>query len=303
MKITATLTTLGLTLFLLGAAYPCHAQATPLRSGEYLLGNDGLNSTAAPSADVTAELPAPDQSGSGTASAGATGNDDQWHFSLSPYLWFAGTHGTVGAFGRDVGFKASAADMLSHFRLGVMGIGEARRNRLLASIDFMYMRLGDNQALPFPNLPATTANVTANIVILTPKIGFRLINQPKIKADFLTGFRYWYFGENLNFTPSRLGLNFSKSQNWVDPLVGGRIEGALAPKVVATIAGDVGGWGTGSQIEYQIAGVLGYKLKPSMTLQAGYRYLYFDYEKGGQANAVVKTALSGIILGVTLNLK
>jgi hypothetical protein len=72
---------------------------------------------------------------------------------------------------------------------------------------------------------------------------------------------------------------------------------------VATIAGDVGGWGTGSQIEYQIAGVLGYKLKPSMTLQAGYRYLYFDYEKGGQANAVVKTALSGIILGVTLNLK
>ena len=301
MKITAILTTLVLTLFLLGAAYPCDAQATPLRNGEYLSGGDGLDSTAAPSADVTSELPAADQSGSGTA--GGTGNDNQWHFSLSPYLWFAGTHGTVGALGRDVGFKASAADMLSHFRFGVMGIGEARRNRLLTSIDFMYMRLGDNKALPFPNLLATTANITANLVVLTPKVGIRLINQPKIKADFLTGFRYWYFGENLNFSPSRLGLNFSKSQNWVDPLVGGRIEGALAPKVITTIAGDVGGWGTGSQLEYQIAGLLGYKLKPSMTLQAGYRYLYFDYQTNGPANAIVKTALSGVIFGVTLNLK
>jgi hypothetical protein len=303
MKTTAILATLVLTLFLFGAAYPSHAQATPLRNGEYRLGSDGLDSSAAPTADVTAELPAADQSGSGTAAASGTGNDDQWHFSVSPYLYFPGIHGTVGALGRDVGFKASAADLLSHFRFGVMGIGEARRNRFLTSIDLMYMRLGENQALPFPNLLATTANLTANLVILTPKVGFRLINGEKIKADFLTGFRYWYFGENLNFTPSRLGLNFSKSQNWVDPLVGGRIEGALAPKVITTIAGDVGGWGTGSQLEYQIAGLLGYKLKPSMTLQGGYRYLYFDYQKSGPANAIVRTAMSGVIFGVTLNLK
>jgi hypothetical protein len=101
----------------------------------------------------------------------------------------------------------------------------------------MYMRLGDDKALPFPNLMANTAKFTANVFIIAPKVGFRLINEEKFKADFLTGFRYWYFGENLSFTPSRLGLNFSKSQSWVDPLVGGRIEAALAPKVVTIIAG------------------------------------------------------------------
>jgi len=304
MKAATMLISLLLSLFLFGIARPCDAQAALVGNGTYLLApNDDVNSRAVPTPAVTGELSTIDQSGSVAAPTVETGNDNQWHFSLSPYLWFAGTHGTVGAFGRDAGFKASAADMLSHFRFGAMGIGEARRNRLLTSIDFMYMRLGDNQALPFPNLRATTANITANLVILTPKVGIRLINQPKIKADFLTGFRYWYFGENLNFTPSRLGLNFSKSQNWVDPLVGGRIEGALASKVATTIAGDVGGWGTGSQIEYQLVGLLGYTLKPSMTLQGGYRYLYFDYEKSGPANAMVKTALSGVIFGVTLNFK
>lgn len=260
------------------------------------------NSTAATTPAVPSEMPPTGQSGSAYPASG-TGNDDQWHFSVSPYLYLAGMHGTIGAFGRDAGFKASVGDLLSKARFGIMGVGEARRNRFLANVDLMYMRLGDDKALPFPNLMAQTAKFTANQVVLTPKVGFRVLNEKMFKVDFLTGLRYWYFGENLSFTPSRLGLNFSKSQNWVDPLVGGRIEVALAPKVVTIIAGDVGGWGTGSQLEYQVVGLLGYKLKPKMTLQAGYRYMYFDYENGGRTNAIIKTALSGVVFGVTLNLK
>jgi hypothetical protein len=38
-------------------------------------------------------------------------------------------------------------------------------------------------------------------------------------------------------------------------------------------------------------------------LQGGYRYLYFDYQKGGPAAVTTNLALSGIVLGVTLNLK
>jgi hypothetical protein len=212
-------------------------------------------------------------------------------------------HGTVGAFGRDASFKASASDLLSHFRFGLLGYVEARHNRLLVPIDMMFMRLGDDKALPFPNVGANTANVKMTEFILTPKLGVRLIDGKMFKADALAGIRYWYMGENLQFSPSTLGLNFSKSQNFVDPVVGGRIEAAVSPKVVTTIAGDVGGWGTGSQLEYQVVGLLGYKLKPAMTLQAGYRYLYVDYAKSGQAAAVVKTAMSGVVLGVTLNLK
>ncbi len=267
-----------------------------------------VNTTPAPTFDVIAEPPAADPASpppqGGTAQAASSG-DNQWHLSVSPYLWLPWAHGTIGAFGNDLGYSVTPSDLLSHFRFGLLGTVEARRNRILTTVDMMYMRLGDNKALPAlpPPLIATSANFTANLFILTPKVGFRLINQKAIKADFLTGIRYWYFGENLNFSPSTLNLTFSKSQNWVDPLVGGRIEMAITPKTVFTVAGDVGGWGTGSQIEYQVVGILGYKLKPNLTLQGGYRYLYFDYEKGGAASATVKNALSGILLGATLNLK
>jgi hypothetical protein len=229
--------------------------------------------------------------------------DDQWHRSVSPYLWFPGTHGTAGAFNREIGYRASAIDLLSNFRFGLMGAAEARHDRVLFPIDMMWIRLRDDKALPFPGLSATSANIKAGMFILSPKTGFRVINAEKVKADFLMGVRYWHFGENLEFNPSRLGLNFSKSQNWVDPVIGGRIETTVSQKSVITIAGDVGGWGAASQLEYQMVGLIGYKLKPSMTLQAGYRYLYADYQKNGLANASNRFALSGIILGITLNLK
>jgi len=104
----------------------------------------------------------------------------------------------------------------------------------------------------------------------------------------------------LSFTPSTLGLNFKKSQNWVDPLVGGRITMPLSPKAEVTIAGDVGGWGTQAQLDYQVVGVLGYRIKPAMMLQAGFRYLDVNYRSGG---TILDFAMSGAFLGVTINLK
>jgi hypothetical protein len=219
---------------------------------------------------------------------------------LSPYLWLTGVHGTIGARGLDTSVHASAADLLSHFRFGLMGLVEPSYNRLVLPVDVMWVRLGDDSALPVNEVGATSANVKASEFILTPKVGYRVINREKLKIDALTGFRYWHFGENLQFSPSKLGLNFSDSQNWIDPLVGGRIQVALSPKIAVNLAGDVGGWGVGSQLDYQVVALLGYKIKPNLALQAGYRYLDVNYRNGG---SVVDLALSGALLGATIDLK
>jgi hypothetical protein len=265
-------------------------------SGVPAMANDGgipVTLTADQSAAV------PPTSGAGQTSTAAA--DSQWHFSVTPYLWFPGAHGEVGALDRNIGFRASAIDLLSHFRFGVEGAVEASRKRLLITLDLIALRLAADKQ-PFPQLQAVTADITTHTVLLTPKIGFRLIDKEKIKIDGLTGIRYWHFGENLSFNPSALGLNLSASQNWVSPLVGGRIEAPLSSKLTLNIGGDVGGWGAGSQLEYQIGGALGYKINPKMALQAGYRYLFLDYLAGGDVGAVVKTALSGLIFGVTFEL-
>jgi hypothetical protein len=238
-----------------------------------------------------------------TAPTAAGGPDNQWHLSVSPYLWFPGVHGTLGAKDRAVGIHASAIDLLSHFRFGIMGTTEATYNRILIPIDLMFVRLRDDKGIPLGSFGSTTAEVTANEFILTPKIGVAVIKAKMLQVDALAGFRYWHFGENLSFSPSILGLNFSRSQNWVDPLVGGRFTVPLSPKLAVTAAGDVGGWGVGSQLDYQVVGLLGYKVKPHMTLQAGYRYLFVDYAAGGIHGGVLNATTSGIILGATINLK
>jgi hypothetical protein len=134
---------------------------------------------------------------------------------------------------------------------------------------------------------------------LSSKLGYRLIDSERLKIDALVGFRCWYFGENLSFTTNT--PNFSGTQSWVDPLVGGRITGILTPKVEVTIGGDVGGWGVGSQIDFQIVGLLAYRIKPALALQAGYRYLYFGYRRA--SGAFLDTATSGVIFGVSFTLK
>jgi hypothetical protein len=74
----------------------------------------------------------------------------------------------------------------------------------------------------------------------------------------------------------------------------------LAPKIVTIIFGDVGGWGTGSQLDYQFGAILGYRIKPNLTMQAGYRYLFVNYRNGA---ATIQIVTSGLLLGATFNLK
>jgi hypothetical protein len=299
---------LALSLACLGLLFAstARAQQTEQLNAE-VVSNAGLAyptpATPAVAAALSAADPADPEPPQGGTAPTAAGADGQWHLSISPYLWLPGVHGTIGALGHEAGFRASATDLLSHFRFGLLGLAEARHNRLLTTIDLMFMRLGDDKAVAFPGFGAQSANLTANMFLLTPKLGVRLVNGKMIKVDALAGIRYWHFHENVNFTPVAPNLNFSKSQSFVDPVVGGRIITALSRKAEFTVAGDVGGWGTGSQLEYQIVGLLGYKLKPNMTAQAGYRYLYVDYQKGGPLGTVITTAMSGVVLGVTLNLK
>jgi hypothetical protein len=290
-------------LLLLAIAYPCRAQATPPQRGTDVLETNESSSTA-----TTANLATTDQpAASGVApaatvpdaTAASTPSDSNWHFVVAPYLWFPGVHGSIGGpNGEQVGFKASPGDLLSHFRFGLMGVAEPSYKRVVMPLDIMWIRFGQDRALP--NTPSQgVANLKAQEFILTQKVGYRVIDQEKIKIDALAGFRYWHFHESVRFTTNT--LNFSASQNWVDPVVGGRITGILTPKFEVTIGGDVGGWGTGSQIDYQVFGLLGYRIKPAWSLQAGYRYLYFDYRRS--TGSFIDTATSGVIFGVSITLK
>jgi hypothetical protein len=294
-------------LLLLANACPSQAQAIPPLRSIDVIETDASSSTASTANAAVTDPVTPSASdaepaavtASDGAAAASTAPESDWHFTVSPYLWFPGVHGSIGGpNGGQIGFSASPGDMLSHFRFGLMGVVEPRYKRILMPLDILWIRLGSNRALP--NTPGQgVANLRATEFILTQKLGYRVIDSEKIKIDALAGFRYWYFGENVSFTTNT--LNFSGVQSWVDPLVGGRITGILTPKIEITVGGDVGGWSHAAQIDYQIFGLLGYRIKPALALQAGYRYLYFDYLR--TSGVYLNTATSGVVFGVTLTLK
>jgi hypothetical protein len=231
--------------------------------------------------------------------SGSTGaaEDGGWHLSLSPYLWFAGAHGTAGALGRDVSIHASPGDLLSHLDIGVTGAAEARYNRFLLAGDMIWVRISDSKALPFRGLGAVSANATVGQFVWTSNLGYRVIDHKKIKADASVGVRYWHLGQKLNFNPSILGLNINTSQNWADIVVGGRVQLPVGKKTVINLLGDVGGWNATAKLDYQFAALLGYKICPKWTLLAGYRYLFVDYRPTNLS--IYSMVTSGALLGFT----
>jgi len=227
----------------------------------------------------------------------APANDD-WQVGITPYLWFAGVHGTVGALGHETGVHASFLDIFSFFNIGLMGELEARKKRVLLTTDIMWMRLSDERAIPVNDAGIQSIEARIKEFLLTPGVGYRVLDTEKIKVDALVGFRYWHLGETLEFTPSLVGDVF-QSQNWVDALGGARIHIPLSQKAMVTIGGDAGGGGAAS--DYQVAGLLGYKIGNKYMLQAGWRYLDVNYR--GSNSFVFDAATSGVLFGLTINLK
>lgn len=227
--------------------------------------------------------------------------DKDWHVDLSPYLWFAGAHGTVGALGHDASVHASAGDLLSHFDFGLMGAAEARRKRVVLTGDALWLRVSDSKAVPFAGLGATSADVRLGTFIWTSKVGYRLVDNEKFKVDALVGLRFWHIGQSLHFNPSFLGINFNGSHNWPDMVFGGRVRAPVGKRVSVEALGDVGGWGETARLDYQFATLLGYKLSSRWTLAAGYRYLFIDYRSG--FNGVINMVMTGPLVGATYRFK
>jgi hypothetical protein len=224
-------------------------------------------------------------------------SDRGWHVSISPYLWLPGLHGTIGALGHDASVHASFSDIFSNFSFALMGALEPRYNRVVMPLDFMWIKLSNDKALPF-DVGATSVKVKVNLDVLSQKIGYRVVDVEKLKIDGVAGFRYWHVGNTLNIQSSRNNPEFYNSADWVDAIGGARIQAVLSPKLVLTITGDAGGGGANS--DYQVAGLIGWNFK-KFTLQAGWRYLTVNYRPSG--GTICDIAISGLVLGATIPLK
>ena len=84
------------------------------------------------------------------------------------------------------------------------------------------------------------------------------------------------------------------TEDWIDPYVGARVLWDFHKRWYAVGRGDIGGFGVGADLTWQVYGGAGYRLADYATVELGYRHLDFDYSNDQLA---MDLAYSGPMLG------
>ena len=95
----------------------------------------------------------------------------------------------------------------------------------------------------------------------------------------------------------------SEQHSWVDFIIGARLVFNISDKFIASLRGDVGGFGLGSSsnLTWNVTVLGEYRIFPNVGLVAGYRYLAVDWEQGsGPSRIGYDWTIHGPILGVSI---
>ncbi len=248
------------------------------------------------SPDQTESTPAPQKATAAQTSSGTSPDadltDKQWHYYGMAYIWFPGIHGTAGIRGFDTSVHVTAGEIFSNFRGGFLGDFIPTCGRFSAPTDILWMRLRDSKAIPFP--PDYSVRTDLGMTIITPKVNYLLVNNPKIKIYGTAGPRIWHESTTLGLVPTINGNNLSKSVTWTDFVMGARFSMLLGAKASVDVLGDAGEGG--ATLDYQLGGLLNYQVKPKWTLQGGWRYLTVHCGNNG---SVLNSSIQGILIGAT----
>lgn len=206
--------------------------------------------------------------------------DDEWHFALVPYFWFAGIDGAVSVKGLpEVPVHKSFSDIISDFDIGLLGHFEARKNRWGFGFDLMYLNLGAPVAANAPILGPLGISVDVR-QLMTEGLAFYRVasggrNDNLSHVDILVGARYFGTSARLEGEVFETG---KQTLNWVDALIGLRFRAPLGSRVSLLGRGDVAGFG--SKFTWNLEGDLAVKLSERWALGAGWRHIDIKYDKG-----------------------
>jgi hypothetical protein len=79
----------------------------------------------------------------------------------------------------------------------------------------------------------------------------------------------------------RLNQTFSKAEYWFDPYIGLRGRYNFNKVFYTGVRGEIGGFGVGSDLMWEVEGVIGINLTHCIFTEVGYRALSVDYENNG----------------------
>ena len=206
----------------------------------------------------------------------------KWEFATIGYIWGGRAHGRTDVIGpvEPVDVDLDLGDVIKSFKFAFMGAAEARHDRLVILGDLMFIHLGGDQGIGIRDPDFLEAELDSRTTEVTLIGGYRVVDKGPVIVDLLAGGRMNWFNTSLQLTGPRRSAEGKVQQTWLDPIIAGRAIMPLGGKWSATLYGDVGGFGIGSDITWQAIPVVNYQLNHKMTLGAGWRVFKVHYDKG-----------------------
>jgi hypothetical protein len=180
-----------------------------------------------------------------------TQTHNRWEFLVEPYLMFPNMKGTVGVGALPDGeVDAAVGDIFDRLQSGFMLYAEAQNGIWAISSDFLYMNLNQD-VVPTKIINSGSVSVSESawelaglrkiLPWLEGGIAGRLVS---IKAD-MEVVRNQVGG-------STATQNGGMTQTWVDPVLVVRMKLPDSGKWLIQFRGDIGGFGVGSDLTWQI---------------------------------------------------
>jgi hypothetical protein len=218
--------------------------------------------------------------------AARAGEPSKWSFDASLYGLLPGMSGDVTVKGIPADVDFGMDDVWDNLDFAMMGKVRVGYDRWALTTDVIYMNLG-----------GSTKHLRVDLEqwVVEPTLSYRVCKY----FEPLAGVRY----NNLSAEISGpLDRNPNGTQDWWDPIVGANLNLPLGKGFSFNVRGDIGGFGVGSDLTWQAFPYFGWQFAKWGSIQAGYRFLYMDYETGsGHSRFKYDILNQGPQVGITIH--
>jgi hypothetical protein len=193
-----------------------------------------------------------------------------------PYLWLPWTNVSAQTARASASDTIGAGDLISHLTwVPFMGAAEFRNGAWGLMADYIHAPIksgiGTRKILFGSDQGQLTLDTGTAILF------YRTVVSPDQYVDLGVGVRAWGIDGGIALNQGLLpAVTVTKGLAWADPLIAARYHRDLGNGLSATAYGDVGGFGAGANIDWQLIGTIDYAIRPGVDLHAGFRSLNFN---------------------------
>lgn len=220
--------------------------------------------------------------------------EEAWQHEIAPYIFAAGMDGKVGLNGVTADVDVGFSDILENLKFGGMIAYRASRGPVFFTIDLVYMKLEADKTGPNGRL---YGDAEMDQTALEFDGGYKLTDNFSVFG----GLRFNKIDADLKIRgegPLGIEKKASGTETWLDPVVGAKFELPFGAHWSASLRGDIGGFGVGSDFAWQGVALVRWQPSEGIGVIGGYRYFDQDVDLGNPAgDTTYDMAVSGLVLG------